>query len=470
MNEPSVQSKEHYSGADVGWSQFELGAVCLGDARLESRVRRVAEELSGQPQYPINQASPDAAATKAAYRLFANAKVTSEKIFAAHQARTVERMRDEPVVLAIQDTSFLDYTNHKKTRGLGPIGKNQSSVKLQGLVLHSALAVTPHGLPLGLLSHRCWTRDGFCESEKTRDQRAFVDKESHKWVDALNDVCSLPLKGSTRVVHVADRESDIYYFLRAVEEANAYYLIRACGDRVIMDDAYHTMHEQLAARDANAVVEMDIPSLKRRARFEMRFSHLTIRPPHRVPVAQKIPLDCWVIQVVELEPPPGEEKLTWTLLTNVAVSCLEDALERLSWYRRRWAIEEFHKILKSGCTVEDCRLQTSDRLVRYVALLCIIAWRIFWMVHIARTDPQAPAVSVLTHSEVETLCSLDRFKDKLPSATSLTVKKALAAIGALGGHLMRKHDPPPGTEAVWRGWQRLASMVELYESMVKRCG
>jgi hypothetical protein len=470
MNTSARQEEERYSGTDSGWSQFELGAVSLGDARLEKRLRLVVESLSSQPQYPINQASADAAAAKATYRLFDNAKVTSEKIFSAHQARTVERMRDEPVVLAIQDTSFLDYTTHKKTRGLGPIGKNQSSVNLQGLVLHSALAVTPHGLPLGLLSHRCWTRDGFCHSEETRDQRAFADKESYKWVTALKDVCSLNFTGNTRIVHVADRESDIYYFLRAVEATKASYLIRACGDRLILSEDYRSMHEQLAARGADAVVEMEIPSLRRRASFEVRFSPMTIRPPHRVPVAERVPLTCWVIQVIELNPPVEDEKLTWTLLTNVAVTCLDDAIERLQWYRRRWAIEEFHKILKSGCTVEDCRLQTSDRLMRYVAVLCIVAWRIFWMVHIARTDSQAPACSVLTQSEVETLCSLNRFKDKLPSAATLTVKKALAAIGSLGGHLMRKHDPPPGTEAVWRGWQRLASMVELYESMTKRYG
>jgi hypothetical protein len=470
MSESSLEKLEVSLSADAGWAQFELGGVSLGDARLERRLRRVAEELSTQPQYPINQASPDVAAAKAAYRLFDNEKVTSEKVFSAHQERTVARMRAEPVVLAVQDTTFLDYSGHKKTRGLGPIGNNGTAVKLQGLVLHSTLAVTPKGLPLGLLSHRCWTREGFCHSERTRDQRAFSDKESSKWVGALEEVSSLSIATETQVVHVADRESDIYYFLCAAHEAKAHYLVRSCCDRPLVGDECGTMREQLAQRPADGVVEMEIPSLKRRAQLEVRFASITVRPPHRVPVAKKVPLRCWVVQVVEMEPPPKETPLSWTLLTNVAVTTLDEAIERLSWYRRRWAIEEFHKVLKSGCTVEDCRLQTGERLKRYVALLSIVAWRIFWMVHIARADPQAPATVVLSQSEVETLCSLERFKERLPPPDKLTVKKALAAIGALGGHLLRKNDPPPGTEAVWRGWQRLASMVELYESMTKRCG
>ena len=145
-------------GADKGWAVMELEDVDFGDARLEKRLWAVAEDLSRQPEYPINQASHDAAATKAAYRLFDNEKVTPERIFAVHRKRSLERMQKEPVVLAIQDTSFFNFSSHKKTKGLGPIGDSDKDA--QGLIRHSTLAVTPRGLPLGVLSHRCWAREG----------------------------------------------------------------------------------------------------------------------------------------------------------------------------------------------------------------------------------------------------------------------------------------------------------------------
>ena len=126
-------------------------------------MKRVAEELAAQPEYPINQASEDAAATKAAYRLFDNERVAAGKIFSAHKVQTLQRMRDELVVLAIQDTSFFNFSKHKKTTGLGSIGDKEMGPK--GLILHSTLAVTPRGLPLGVLL-RAFMRTTQCKLVK----------------------------------------------------------------------------------------------------------------------------------------------------------------------------------------------------------------------------------------------------------------------------------------------------------------
>lgn len=463
-----MSDTEKYESVDDGWAQGEFAKIDLGDARLERRLRRVAENLSQQPEYPINLASEDAAATKAAYRLFDNEKFAPDSVLSCHRDRALSRMREEPVVLAIQDTSFFNFTSHKKTKGLGPIG--DSTGTLQGLILHSTFAVTPQGLPLGVLSHRCWARQGFCQSDNTHDDRPFVEKESFKWVEAIRDVTELPTSSTTTVVHVADRECDIYEFLREAQGIGAQYLIRACYDRTIESDEFGNVNEQLNALAPRAIVTLDVPTQKRKAELELRFTQVVLRAPSRIAKVERLPLPCWVVHVVEPNPPAGCEPLSWTLLTNIEVSSVDDALEKLAWYRRRWSIEEFHKVLKSGCAVEDCRLQTADRLSRYLALFCVIAWRIFWMVHISRADPRAPAEVVLTKSEIGALCSLERFSAKKLTPSSLTVRQAVTAIASLGGHLARKNDPPPGTLAIWRGWQRLASMTELYDSMVKRCG
>jgi Transposase DNA-binding len=163
-------------GAEKGWAVIEFADVDLGEARLEKRLWSVAEDLSRQPEYPIHQASQDSAATKAAYRLFDNEKVTPERIFTVHRKRSLERMHKEPVVLAIQDTSFFNFSSHKKTKGLGPIGDSDKDA--QGLILHSTLAVTPSGLPVGVLSHRCWAREGYRASEKEHERKPIEEKES----------------------------------------------------------------------------------------------------------------------------------------------------------------------------------------------------------------------------------------------------------------------------------------------------
>lgn len=457
-------SKDKSPHADPGWAEIELGGVHLGDARVERRLFRVAEDLSGQPEYPINQASNDAAATKAAYRLFDNDKVTSEKIFAVHRKKVLHRIREEPLILAIQDTSYFNFTSHKKVTGLGPIG-NAGEQALQGLIMHSTLAVTPLGLPLGVLTQQCWARKGFCDSDNTYRSRAFKDKESYKWVSTIQQICEMPISAGTKVIHVADRECDIYEFLREAKGCHQNYVVRACYDRSIESPEYASVQGQLNALTPQALIELAVPTQKRKAKLDLTFAPVTLKAPGRVAEAERIAIPCWVVHVSEPTPPQECEALSWTLLTNVDVASVDDALERLSWYRRRWSIEEFHKILKSGCTVEDCRLQTAERLKRYIALFCVIAWRIYWMVHIQRADPKAPACVVLTKTEIGTLCSLKRFAGKQLSVEKLTVKQAVIATACLGGYLDRKNDPPPGPTALWRGWQRLSSMAELYESM-----
>ena len=161
MNDDESEKEEGRS-----WSEQEFRQLDLGDARLESRLVAVSEQLSRQPEFPINQACEDAAATKAAYRLFANERVRPEKIFKVHQERTLERMRQHAMVLAVQDSCYLDYSRNRKTQGLGPISDGG-----HGLVMHSTLAVTPSGLPLGILTHHCWARQGY----RTPEEREHPD-------------------------------------------------------------------------------------------------------------------------------------------------------------------------------------------------------------------------------------------------------------------------------------------------------
>jgi hypothetical protein len=274
------------------------------------------------------------------------------------------------------------------------------------------------------------------------------------------------------VVTVADRECDIYEFLLEAQALNAKYVIRATHNRAIRDSEHSRIRELAAVVPVQGNIEISVPSQRRKIFAEVRFAEVTLCAPHRITRSKsKLNVSCWAIMVDELPSKDTLEPLSWTLLTNIPTVSLDQALQRVAWYRRRWAIEEFHKILKSGCTVEENRLQTAERLKRYLALMCIIAWRIFWLVHIQRANPKAPAEVALTQSEIGTLLSLERFEDMLDQNKPMTIRQAVIAIACLGGYLNRKNDNPPGAIVIWRGWQRLSSMAELYDGMTKkRCG
>ena len=461
---------------EKGWGEREFKAVELGDKRLEQRLKVVAEDLSARPQAAINQASDDWAATKAAYRLFANPKASEEKIFAAHRTCTVQRLQGQPIVLAIQDTTYLNYSHHPQTRGLGPIGDSRSDA--QGLIMHSTLVVTPEGLPLGLLTQKIWARASYSEqSARERKNTAIEQKESYRWIEALQETVAWA-PASSQVVTLCDREADIYEFLAEAQQLEAKFVLRAAWDRHIEHDDFPRLWPLLDGQAVAGYVTIVLPARekrqKRKARVALRFTAVTLDPPqrHRAAVPEPLPsLSLYAVQVKEVEPPREEPALEWMLLTNLAVHTFAEALQRVEWYRSRWLVEEFHKILKSGCRVEGCRLQTAQRLRRYVTLCSVIAWRLYWLTHVNRTAPTAPATTILAPEEVAALQALS--SGALPPAHSpLTTREAVRLIAKLGGFLGPRHDGEPGITVLWRGWQRLSDLTLMWSLVTegKTCG
>lgn len=435
-------------------------------------MKRVAEDLAARPQAPLNQASEDWAATKAAYRLFENAKVSAEKIFAAHGTNTVQRMSQHEVVLAIQDTTSLNYSPHPQTTGLGPIGDSRSAA--HGLMLHSTLVVTAAGLPLGLLTHELWARAGYKEqSPRERKNTAIEEKESYRWITALQKTAKIA-PAATTVVTLCDREADIYEFLAEAQRLEAQFVVRAAWDRHLHHPDYPRLWPLLEAQTIAGYVTLDLPPRKTRpartARLAVRFTLVPLAPPQRHRAAVSVPLSrlsVYAVHVKELAPPPDEPAVEWMLLTNVPVLSFADACERVAWYRNRWHVEEFHKILKSGCRVESCRLQTAQRLIRYVTLTSVVAWRLYWFTHINRTEPTAEATTILSAEEIATLQTLGA-GIATPSNSPLTVRDAIRRIAKLGGFLGRRRDGEPGITVIWRGWQRLSDLALMWSLVTER--
>lgn len=451
---------------DPGWAKMELANVHLGDKRLDKRLIQLSDEFGMKPSAPINQACEDWSDTKAAYRLFKNEKVSPSKILRPHQKRVQERMQGYPVVLGIQDTTFLNYTHHPATEGLGPIGTEKQD--LSGLVMHSTLVAVPNGLPLGVLTQHIWARDKEQGIAKKRKDRPIEEKESFKWIEALRE--SVPfIPANTQFVSVCDREADIYEYLCEAMDLEIDFLIRAAQNRRVNEEI-GPLWTFMESRDIVEYLQLHVPAKKgrreREAIVSVRFSQVTLSPPKRNPAAQKeklTPIKTWAVLVQEVDPPADvKEPIQWMLLTSLPIRNASEAIRCTQWYSVRWQIEVYHKVLKSGCKVEDCRLGTADRLCRYLTVFSIIAWRLFWMTHISRTNPNAPATMVMADHEWKALYAVIHKTTQMPEQVP-TVYQVIRWTAQLGGFLARKNDKEPGITVIWRGWSRLTDYAKLYK-------
>lgn len=443
---------------DRDWAENELGLVQLGDKRLTSRLVTLARSLARAPDMPLPQALPQWHDLKAAYRFFDNARAVPEHILAGHVDATWSRTRTVPVVLAVQDTTYLNWEHHPATQGLGGL-----SDAGRGIICHSTLAVTPERLPLGLLAQRNWVRDddtfGALSSHK---KRAIGDKESIKWLESVEALAAArEAAPHTAFVSVGDREADVYELFAMKRAAGVDLLVRASWNRVV-DSEHRYLWETVQAALMLGTVEVSVPRRPgepvRRCTLALRSMPITLQPPQ----ARKRlgTVDVWAILATETAPPKGEP-IEWLLLTTVPTSSVDDVIERVHWYTCRWTIEVWHRVLKSGCRIESRQLETVERLAVALTLYSIIAWRILYATMLARTDPDLPCTVVLGKEEWQALyCHTQRVPE--PAATPPTLAQAVAWIARLGGFLARKRDGAPGPHVLWRGFQHLPYITDMF--------
>jgi len=466
--DPEVQAIIEAGTESVEWVQQEFSGVDMCDKRLDRRLMRTAQLLASSPSSPINEACGDWASTQAAYRLFDNPKASPEAILAPHIEETAKRMAAHGgTVLVIQDTVFFSYGQHPKTRGLGPIG-NSNSVHERGLIVHNALAFTASAVPLGILSQRVWARqqvpeEGYQETIERLQVTPIEEKESSKWLLGLEETLERAPPG-LKLVTMADRESDFFEFLSEATERGALYLIRSRTDRLLVSEesaGYDSLLEAAAQAPVlgNFAVQITGNS-KRKARTAEVAVHaatVTLKAPQRRGAAKASgsiePITLNAVWALESAPPKGLEPISWVLLTNLPVANFEQASEKVRWYAKRFTIETWHKVLKSGCKVEDCLLETRERLSRYLTLFSIIAVRLMHVAYLARVAADLPATEVFSQEEIEALHV--RLTKKLPPPEVPSLREAVRMLGRIGGHLGRKCDGEPGMTVLWRGWMRL---------------
>jgi hypothetical protein len=447
-----------------GWIHREFGGAKLGDRRLEQRLLDLAEDFFANPRANIPQACGTVGKVKAAYRFFDHPQTTMHKLLEPHRRATIERLRREPVILAVQDSSSLNYTTHRTMQGIGPIGTRVDGA--QGLISHNTVAFRPDGTPLGILDIDCWGRDAATFGHQHPRTTPIENKESYKWVRALSalrqvaDQCP-----STRIVTVADREADIYELLAKAQDLKLDLLVRAKENRGLADRDKR-LWPYLQSLGEAGQMQLAVPrhdqQPARTATMSLRYTEITLAPPQDKSSFR--PLRLWAVWTREIAPPAGVEPLQWMLLTTVPVITLEEALERVQWYVRRWGIEVFHKILKSGCGIEDRQLGTADRLETCLAIDAVVAWRIHYLTWLGRATPDVPCTVAFDDDQWKALLVFKT--QKPPPKVPPTLAQMILLIAQLGGFLGRKADGQPGTEVMWRGLQRMDDIVIAFRAML----
>lgn len=472
---------------NVNWAADEFAAVDLGDKRLNARLVTLCDRFSDSPESPINQACVDWAESKAAYRFFRNENVEADAILEAHRHKTAQRAKAHRTVLAIQDTSYFVYTSHLTTEGLGKIsmkkGNNVEKIYSKGLVMHACLAVTTEGLPLGLLDQNIFARKLRPEHERRRNGGRYIqdvlpveEKETYRWLQALKTTGdALP---ETRVVTVCDREADLYEFFKLSHQIDAAVLVRASANRTVNRRSRYAeknvlkLWDYMLRQPVAGSYTLQLPKRAktkhceareaRLATVSVRFAPLSLNPPrnnvkHKT---ESLPdIDMYAVYVLETDPPEGEEPVEWMLLSSLPVQSFDEACEKVRWYCLRWRIEMYFKVLKSGFRVEACRLGHAQRLERYLMVTSIVAWRLFMITLIARAEPETTCTQFLAEDEWQVLFRKTHKNKPLPKKPPCA-GDVVVWIARLGGFLARKGDGPPGTITLWRGWKRLADLVD----------
>lgn len=451
-------------GSASTFARDQFAAADLGDARLNRRLVRVAEQLVAHPNDSFPKKFHEPADLQGFYRLMKHQRATHAALLAPHVAVTLERMRATPgVVLCLHDTTVLDYSGLRSIAELGQVGDGHG----RGLYCHNCLAVAASSREvLGLAGQVLHRRRRAPKGESRAVRQKHPQRESRLWKTLSQRIPAAPV--GQLWVDIADRGADIAEFLDYEAEAGKHYVVRSQHNRWITREfagqteviKLHDLARTLPAagqRTVEAQAKDNQPA--RTAQVSVSWQLVTIRPsPQRRGEERGVPLLVWVVRVWEADPPKGVEALEWILLTNVEVRTLADAFERVDWYGLRWIVEEYHKAQKSGCDIESMQFSHIERLEPAIALLSVIAVMLLTL----RDQSRAPDAKTRPATECVPalwvrLLSARRHKEV---RMDWSVHDFFYALARLGGHQNRKHDHRPGWLVLWRGWTHLHAMLD----------
>lgn len=468
----------------ASWVRDEMETADLNDKRITERLRKVLSQLGERPTLSIPAACGGRAEMTAAYRFFDNPNATFENILRPHGDATRKRMAAASVVILAQDTTEIDMTKPELVvRGAGPLDGDTR----RGALLHVLHGFTPDGTPLGTVVADAWTRaEGVGCASLTRAERAktpIEEKESYRWVTTLRQARQVALDcPTTECICVADSEADIYELLveAVAEPSRVDWIVRACQDRALRPEnpgetsASHLTAQLLTrpvlfthaihvrGRQAKVACEQRGRRQSRESReteLSVRAGRVTLRAPYR-PGTKLADVTVNVVMVREEHPPAPEEPVEWILLTSLPIDDVEHVRQVIQYYCVRWMIEIFFRVLKSGCGVEERRLETLDRQLTCLAVFMIVAWRTLFVVRMGRSCPQISCEAIFEPAEWKSTWKMVRNEDPPPEPP--TLGQMVRMVAQLGGYVYRAHSEP-GPQTIWIGLQRVHDFAFCWE-------
>jgi IS4 transposase len=456
--------------------ESELEGADFGDERLGRRLTRIASTVATAPAESFPQLAGTDGELEGVYRFLSNERVTAEKILAPHIEATCGRAAARDV-LVLHDTTSFTFRQGSRV-GLGHLHRTSRQGK-SGFYGHFAFATTADGTrrPIGVVGLRTFVRTGNPLTKAVTGYRRFkrTKKESARWPDAAIETSRvLP-----RSIHVMDREGDSYETYRLLKEAGVRFVIRARTgwERKTESNGSRGTYPEVAKKTPirlKRTVELSRrapttvgvlrkahpPRNDRTAQLHVYAAPLQMECPHnygRDATTDRGPLTVNVVYVDEPNPPPGQEPVSWMLITTEPIETKDQVETIVDHYRARWTIEEFFKALKTGCAFEKRQLETYAALRNALAVFSVVAWRLLLLRTVSRDTPSAPAENVATARQLRLLRSLKRVDHPRVRGVELpkhaTAHDVLLAVAKLGGHL--KQNGPPGWQVLGRGYDSL---------------
>jgi hypothetical protein len=453
-----------------------FGNLELGDKRRTARLVEAVDVMCRHPGGTLPDKLSRPADLRAFYRLMRRPEVTHAALIRSHADYTRARIAEQDTdVLIIHDATELDFTSKTTVSAhLSQIGMGTR----RGYVCHNSLAVRADtGAVLGLTSQILHRRACAPKNETPKQCRERADRESRLWVQGAQ--ASGPAPAGVRCIDVSDSLSDTFEYMAFAAATGRRFVLRQKEDRRLATPLAGQHYLKAAVRALPAQAERPLRVLAspgrsaRQTTVRVAFAPVHLAVPgerHGDYVAR--PLQVWAVRVWEPTPPAGEDLLEWVLLTNVPVECAADAQQRVAWYEKRPIIEEYHKGKKTGCRIESMQFDALDRLEPAIAVLSVVTTTLLQLRDAARA-PDADrrlATEVIGSEYVEVLAR--HYGNRLGPRP--TVLKFYLHVARLGGHQNRKGDGFPGWLTLWRGWEKLQSMVDGYHAAhrktMDRCG
>ena len=449
----------------------EFAGLDFHSVRLEDRFIRTMETLMKQPDKSIWCSSTNRAEGKAIYRMLGNDGLDREEIKRAHRAATIRRMSEYGgTILAVQDTTGVNYNNHLKTEGIGYI-----SDKTLGVNIHSCLAVSADGLVLGVLDQSDYNRSGPKDESAAHDgkkTRPIEEKESFRWRGLKSDETlersTADIPDAIKVVTVCGREGDMYEFFAKAIALNKPFLIRIVQNRMtvenkrILDEIRKVQPQGRAGVAIPRDSRNGIP--KREAVLQLRYACFQVKRPHILNSVKTLPgsIDITVIYAKEEHPPKGNKPIEWFLAASCPVASPEEAYQYIGYYIQRWKIERFHFVLKSGCAIEKIQERSIEKTAALILMYSVIAVMIMNMTYAGRLMPDIPCSVLLEEEEWQLLYCIAN-KTKTVPEKPYSMKEAVDYLGWLGGPKRAPGDGPPGVKTIWIGLMKLYILLAYKE-------